>query len=168
MLPFALFLKEGKLKDCFIAFIISFSLFGGLAVMFYTGDVFVETVGINIQTMVHHGLQVFMGFMFIVYYRHKLNVKFFLKAIPVFIVYAGMAMVVNLILAGQINMMYLSPYVNSGLPIVKNIYEVVPYVVYLLLMLTAYVLASFIVYVLMLKLVKNIHIGGKNANRNTL
>ena len=56
VLPFIFLLKDGKVKDIFMSFLMSFSLFGGLAVMLYPGDVFNNMVGINIQTMFHHGI----------------------------------------------------------------------------------------------------------------
>lgn len=158
MLPFVVFLKDGKIKDSFISFVASFSLFGGIAVMFYPNDVFIETIGVNIQTMVHHGLQVVMGVFFIVYYRKKLNLKFFLKGLPVFAVYVCMAMLANCVLPiitnSEINMMYISPYINNSLPIVKDIYAQVPYIIYFILMMIAYVVIGFFAYFIVLNIVK--------------
>ena len=56
-----IFNKEGCVKDSAMAFMMTFSLFGGLVVMAYPNDVFIETIGINLQTMIHHGLQVVLG-----------------------------------------------------------------------------------------------------------
>ena len=57
LLPFVAFMKEGKVRDSIISFICTFAMFGGLVVFLYPNDVFVETIGINFQTMIHHGLQ---------------------------------------------------------------------------------------------------------------
>ncbi|MBR2024679.1 MAG: YwaF family protein, partial [Clostridia bacterium] len=70
-LPFVIFLKDGKIRDAFILYMSTFSLFAGLAVFAYPNDVFIDTIGINIQTMVHHGLQIVFGIYFAVYSRKK-------------------------------------------------------------------------------------------------
>ena len=77
ILPFAIFLPDGKVKDACISYLMTFSFFGGFVVMLYPGDVFTYWIGINIQTMIHHGLQVIIGIFFAVRYKDKLNFKFF-------------------------------------------------------------------------------------------
>ena len=80
VLPFVAFLKDGKVRDAFISFTMSFAFFGGLVVMLYPGDVFQGCIGINLQTMVHHASQVIMGIFVAVHERKKFNKKFFLSA----------------------------------------------------------------------------------------
>ena len=59
--PIAAFLRPGKVRQAILNFLGTFGLFGGLAVMIYAQPVFITTIGINIQTMVHHGAQVVLG-----------------------------------------------------------------------------------------------------------
>ena len=75
VLPFIAFMKDSKFRDCFVAYMSTFSLFAGIAVFLYPNDVFISTIGINIQTMVHHGLQIVLGIFFIVYARKKFSKK---------------------------------------------------------------------------------------------
>jgi hypothetical protein len=77
LLPFIVFLPDGKVRNSIIAFIGSFALFGGLATMVFPTTVFIETIGINIQTMVHHGLQVVIGVFALVHERFNLSIKYF-------------------------------------------------------------------------------------------
>jgi hypothetical protein len=54
-------LKEGKVRRALYSFLGTFCLFAGLAVMVYPNDVFTSTLGISIQTMVHHGGMTVLG-----------------------------------------------------------------------------------------------------------
>jgi hypothetical protein len=75
--PIIAFTKNEKLRDACIAYMMTFSLFAGLAVFAYPGDVFIETAGICLQTMVHHGSQVILGVLYAVRYRDRFGVKHF-------------------------------------------------------------------------------------------
>ena len=149
VLPFVAFLKDGKVRDAMIAYIATFSFFGGLAVFFYPNDVFVRTIGINIQTMVHHGLQVVFGIYFAVRDLKKLGYKYCLKAIPVFGALVSTALVLNLIMYRAIdetfNMFYISPYYECTLPILSEVYKVVPYIVFALIYILGFCLIAFII-----------------------
>ena len=46
-------LTKGKVHDACCSFLATFAVFAGTAVMIYPGDVFIETIGINIQTMLN-------------------------------------------------------------------------------------------------------------------
>ena len=149
VLPFVAFLKDGKVRDAMIAYIATFSLFGGLAVFFYPNDVFIRTIGINIQTMVHHGLQVVFGIYFAIRDLKKLGYKYCLKAIPVFGALVSTALVLNLIMYRAIdetfNMFYISPYYECTLPILSEVYKVVPYIVFALIYILGFCLIAFII-----------------------
>ena len=73
LLPIVIFVKDYKLRDAVISYLSIFVLFAGICVMIYPNDVFVNMIGINLQTMIHHGLQVIFGIFFIVYNRKKWN-----------------------------------------------------------------------------------------------
>ena len=159
VLPFIVFLKEGKIRDAFISFMGAFCLFGGIAVMFYPNDVFISTIGINIQTMIHHGAQVVMGIFLTVHQRNKLGIFHYLKSIPVFAAFSILAIVMNEIafysgLQETFNMFYISSHYPCTLPILSQIYEIVPYIVFLLIYLLGFVLVSAIVYFAQLGIIK--------------
>ena len=54
-------LRKGKLQDALYAYLATFAVFAGLCVMIYPGDVFVHTLGINIQTVICHGSMIWIG-----------------------------------------------------------------------------------------------------------
>lgn len=150
-MPFVVFLKDGKIRDAFIAYMGAFSFFGGLAVFFYPNDVFVETIGINIQTMVHHGTQVIIGIFLLVHQRKKLGIFHYLKAVPVFAGFSAIAILLNEItvasgLEDTFNMFYISRHYDCTLPVLSAIYPNVPYVVFLLMYLLGFVIVSIIMY----------------------
>lgn len=154
VLPFVAFLPEGKVRDCFMSYVSSFVLFAGICVMLYPNDVFISTIGINIQTMIHHGLQVVLGIYVFVYNRKRMNVKYFLQGIIIFVGLILIALIMNVTLihaaAGEtFNMFYISPFFPCTLPVLSMIYPIVPYVAFLLIYIFGFALAAFIVFMIM-------------------
>lgn len=157
VLPFVAFLKDGKFRDAFVAYMAFFSLFGGIAVFFYPNDVFISTIGINIQTMIHHGSQIVLGIFFIVHSRRKINFKFHLKSVPVFASLVAIAIIMNecgfSILTSKgmddtFNMFYISRHFECTLPILSGIYEAVPYLVFSLIYILGFAVISLIIFAL--------------------
>lgn len=155
LLPFVVFMKDGKVRDAILAFLATFALFGGLVVFIYPNDVFVSMIGVNIQTMVHHGLQIVIGIYIMVYFRRKLNFMFFVRGIIVFAVMLAIALFMDIVfyhafiknMGGQaFNMFYLSPYYVCHLPILNTIYTSVAYPFFLIIYIIGFVLAALIVY----------------------
>lgn len=155
VLPFIAFFKESKFRDTLISYMATFSLFAGLAVFAYPNDVFIDIIGINIQTMVHHGMQVVFGIYFAVYVRNKLNHKYFLKGIPVFCILSLIAIILDVavykifMLNGieeTFNMFYISPYFPCSLPILSIIYEKVHYSLFLVLYILGFTFVAYLVY----------------------
>ena len=154
VLPFIFLLRDGKVRDAFISFVCYFSLIAGIAVMAYPGNVLISTIGINIQTMFHHGSQVALGIYFAAYKRKKIGFKFMASAFPILLGFVAVALIMNigvhswLIKEGideTFNMFYISPYHPSPLPVFSLIYPHVPYFVFLLLYLLAMFLGGIIV-----------------------
>ena len=128
--PVIVFLKEGKLRDAFLSFLALWSFFGGLAVMIYPGDVFCASLGINIQTMVHHSSQVLVGVLIAVRNYKKMNARYFLGGLYVYLGFLTVAMALNIgvqnyldanNIDGVINMFYISPYHACTLPVLSAI-----------------------------------------------
>ncbi|MBQ3490255.1 MAG: YwaF family protein, partial [Clostridia bacterium] len=69
-LPLVVFLKDGKVRRAVMAYIATFSLFAGIIVMILPTTVFSPHIIMNIQTMLHHGLQVVIGVWMASYNRH--------------------------------------------------------------------------------------------------
>ncbi len=154
-LPFVIWLKDGRLRDAFIAFFATFSVFGGLAVMFYPGDVFIGMIGINIQTMIHHGSQVVMGIFLFAYYRDRLPFRRLAGSVAVFAGFAATAILLNEIVFAYFtriamidetfNMFFISPHYPCTLPVLSGIYDKIPYLAFLLLYLVGFALIAAII-----------------------
>lgn len=155
VLPFIFCSKEGKIRDACIAYMATFSLFGGLAVYFYPNDVFVREIAINLQTMIHHGSQVILGIFLAVYNRRKLNFKYYLSSVYVFIILSAIAVAMNEAvyhifqaygITDTFNMFYISYHFDCTLPVLSAIYPKVPYPVFLALYVFGFMLISAIIH----------------------
>lgn len=162
LMPFVFLLKDCKLRDAVIAFLGTFSVFGGLVNYIYPEQVFVSQIGISIQTMVHHGLQLVFGIYALVYVRKKLNFKFFLSSIIVFICVLIVAVLLNEIfyysfikdLGETFNMFFISPHFDCTLPILSIIYPKVPYFAFFLIYTLGFIICAFIMYVIPYGIIK--------------
>ena len=142
LLPFAVFLKEGKARQGVCAFLATFSLFGGIVVFLYPNDVFISIAFVNVQTMIHHGVQIIVGVLLLTHYRKELNFKRFSYGLGVYGVIIATAMLLNEVVPRYIdepfNMMYISPYFPCTLPILSTIYSLAPYPIFLLIYLLGF------------------------------
>lgn len=164
ILPFVAFIKNQKINDFFASYISTFALFGGIVVFFYPNDVFNNPyLGIHIQTMVHHGLQVVTGVFFAVHNRKRLNFTYFLKAIPVFLVLLSIACILNESVLSALqnsgiedsfNMFYISRYFENHLPLLSTVYQSVDWIIFLLAYTFGFIVASFIVYSIIIGIIK--------------
>ncbi len=149
--PIIAFCKNQKIYQSAIAFTMTFVFFAGVAVMLYPSDIYISTLGINIQTSVHHGLQVVIGSLTICRYRNHLkDLIFYLKGMLLFIVLILVAMTLNLLAplwtTETFNMFYISPYFGCHLPILSIINEVAPYPVFLLSYVLGFMLVALIIF----------------------
>ncbi len=126
--------RKGKVSDALMAYLATFAMFAGLYVMLYPGDVFVGTVGINIQTMICHGSMLVIGVYLLYCGRVKLKHKTVLKAAAVFAVCVTIAVVMNeaayrtgLLESHTFNMFFVSPYCDPSLPVYSLVQGVVPF-----------------------------------------
>ncbi len=143
-------LKKGKVKDSLQSFLATFGLLGGLLVMVSPGDVFTSQIGINIQTMVHHGGQFFIGAFLMITKKVKLDFKTPLRALPTFAALVAVALTLNLSLTNLVNgatfnMFFISPYFPSTLPVFSIIYEKVPYIIFLFIYIIGFTLGAYVI-----------------------
>lgn len=146
------FAKKGKFHDALCAYLATFSMFAGLCVMFYPPQVFVDTIGINIQSMICHGAMIMMSIYLFSTGYVKAEHKTILKAIPVFAVCVGIAMIMNeiahssgLLERETFNMFFISPYCEPSLPVYSSVQAVVPYPWSLLIYVFVFSLAAYVV-----------------------
>ena len=153
VLPFVFLSKpDTAVRRAAASYMAFWSLFGGLAVMFWPSTVFTETVGINIQTMVWHGMQVVLGVYTAAYYRRKLCFRFFAAGIVPFLLLVGAAlaldMTVPLFIDETFNMFFISPLFPSTLPILSTVWEKAPWGVFLAVYILGFTLSAYLMYML--------------------
>ncbi len=153
-LPFVFLLKDCTVRRCVITFLSTFSLLAGIAVMLFPDTVFMKYVGINIQTMVHHGLQVVFGIFLFAYNRRHIRARNLSGGILVFCGFLIVAMTLNLIVHNvhlamgmddTFNMFFISPYYGCELPVFSIIRDVTPYPVFLAVYIVGFSLGAFLI-----------------------
>ncbi len=168
--------KKGKLHDCLCAYLSTYAVFAGICVMLMPGDVFIGTVGINIQTMVCHGSMITLG-IFLYYTKHvKAELRTVLKAAPVFASCVGVAVILNeiayysgLLTEHNFNMFYVSRHCEPHLFVYSSVQEVVPYPWCLIIYILGFTLAATLVLLAgigicaLANLIKNKARAGKKA-----
>lgn len=145
-------LPKGKLQDALYAYLATFAVFSGVCVMIYPGDVFVGTLGINIQTVICHGSMICIG----VYLFHtgtvKLKHRTIMMAMAVFACTVSMAVLFNeiaywsgLLERETFNMFFISRHCEPSLPVYSLVQAVVPYPWCLLIYIHGFTLASYLI-----------------------
>lgn len=151
VMTLAALVKKGNFRDCLLAFLATYSLVAGGAVMLYPATVFVETIGINIQTMVHHGSMVVIAIYLLSSGLIKFDLRTILtKALPVFGALVGVALILNLLFMqfgddSTFNMFFLAPGQGYLLPFLEAIFDGLPYPVYLFSYIFFFSIAAYLV-----------------------
>ncbi|MCQ2413412.1 MAG: YwaF family protein [Clostridia bacterium] len=149
-LPFAVFLKKGRMRDAFVAYSALFAIFGGIVVMVYPNDVFTTMTYLNYQTMIHHSTQIVTGVFLGVRYLRKFTLRFYLGAMEVFAFLSALALGMDLVIPDLIgesfNMFYISPKYPNHLPILSTVYASVPYPVFLIAYLVGFGIAAALIF----------------------
>lgn len=144
----ASFLKKGEVRNAMYMFLSTYGLFAGLAVMLYPATVYISTVGINIQTMVHHGGMAVMG-MVLLANHVPLNFKSFLKGTYVFVMLTFVAIILNgihniWIKEGTFNMFFINPLYRSEIPVLSLFQPIVPSFVYIMIFVVGFSLVAYL------------------------
>ena len=170
VLPFAALLRNGRLRDATVSFLAFFAFFGGLVVYIYPGDVFSQHIGVNIQTMIHHGLQIIIGVFLMTRYLKRLSFKYFLGGAAVFGFLVALALGMNLsapLFTDEVfNMFYIGPHFPCHMPILSDIYASTPHVLFLAVYVVGFVLVGFAIFLAALWLGALLErLGGRSKNK---
>lgn len=145
-------LRKGKLQDALYAYLATFAVFAGLSVMIYPADVFIGTVGINIQTVLCHGSMVCIGVYLFYTGTVKLEHRTIVKAMAVFTCTVSMAVLFNeiahwsgLLERETFNMFFISRHCDPSLPVYSLVQAVVPYPWCLLIYILGFTTASYLI-----------------------
>ena len=147
----------------------TFGLFAGLIVMLYPNTVFVSTIGINIQTMVHHGAMFVMGVFMHVSGRVKYEHKTILKGIAVFGTLCATALIMDVVwhfigINQTFNMFFISPYYSCELVILQDIQQI-NYYLFLASYIFGFSLAGYLVLLSSMGIKKLTKLFGKRKNK---
>ncbi len=157
-------IRKGRVHRSLCAYLATYAVFAGLAVMAYPADVFIKTIGINIQTMICHGSMITVG-VYLLYTGYvRLEHKTILRAMPVFAVAVGMAAVMNeiayvtgLLETDTFNMFFISRYCESTLPVYGPVHEAVPFPLNLVIYILGFTAAAYIILLLAMLVKKLAH-----------
>lgn len=145
-------IRKGRIHKSLCAYLATYAVFAGAAVKVYPADVFIKTIGINIQTMICHGSMITVG-VYLLYTGYvKVEHKTILKALPVFAVCVAVAVVMNEvfyasgILRGEtFNMFFVSRHFAPSLPVYSLVQQFVPYPWCLILYIAGFTAAAYLI-----------------------
>jgi len=164
-------LPKGKLQNALYAYLATFAVFAGVCVMIYPGDVFVRTMGINIQTVICHGSMICIGVY--LFYTGTVNLEHrtIMKALAVFACTVSMAVLFNeiaywsgLLERETFNMFFISRHCAPSLPVYSLVQDVVPYPWCLIIYIMGFTLASYLVLLLAMSVRKLCSVNLRNVN----
>lgn len=157
----AVFIKQKRVHMALCAYLATFSTFAGLCVYAYPEQVFISTIGINIQTMVCHGAMIVIGIWLLYCGYVKSKHKTIVPAIAVFGIMIVIATVMNeiansngLLERETFNMFYISPHCEPSLPVYSLVQGVVPYPFCLIIYLLAFSAAAYIILLISMLIIK--------------
>ena len=143
--------KKGKVHDAACAYLATYAVFAGASVMLYPTTVFIDTIGINIQTVVCHGSMIWIGVYLLATGHVKVEHKTILRAMPVFAVCVALAAIGNeiayragLLETETFNMFFISPYCDPHLPVYSLVQGVVPFPLCLVIYIIGFTLAAYL------------------------
>ena len=152
----AALIKNDGIHKRLCAYLASYSLFAGVSVMLYPSSVFISTIGINIQTMICHGLMVSIGMVLIGTGYVKAELKTIAKACSIFIVLVVCAMGMNelahvtgLLETDTFNMFFISPYCDPELPVYSLVQEVLPFPLTVVIYIAGFTMAAALILFIM-------------------
>ena len=145
-------IRKGKVHDALCAYLATYAVFAGAAVMAYPCTVFIDTIGINIQTMFCHASAVVIGMYLYMSGHVKPEFATLFKALPVFLIAVAIAVVLNeaaffagLLEEHDFNMFFISRHEESELPVYAQIHNALPYPLSMLVYVLGFTAASNVV-----------------------
>lgn len=167
------FLKKGKLRTSLLSYMAFVTILGSVATIIIPDSCFVSDILINIHTMWLHCGSLVVSVYLLLSGEVKINRENLIKAILVFLIFVGIAELLNIIIYNSgilngetFNMFYISPYFISTLPIFDIIQKLIPYPLYLITYICIISTGTFIIYFSSLG-IKNIYMKICNKNKSS-
>lgn len=154
ILPLVALMNNGRSRDAAIVFLSTFAIIGGLAVYIFPDSVLTGHKFVNFQSMLHHGIQIFIGLYIASRYRKTLTNRNFASATLSFLFMTGLAIFLNVMftrwfeikgISSSINLFFVNPYVRYIPPVLEGLgLESLPYPVFLLGYITIFIAISYL------------------------
>ncbi len=154
VLPMAAFMKDGHKRNTAIVFLSTFAVIGGVAIYLAPDSVLLGHKFVDFQSMLHHGIQIFIGIYLAVRYRPLLTGKNFWRATHAFLFMTYLAILLNVMfmnifnitgIGSTINLFFVNPYVRYIPPVLEGLgLEKLPYLVFLFGYLTIFISISYL------------------------
>lgn len=143
-------IRKGKVYDVMLDYLATYALFAGGLVMIYPVGVYVESIFINIHTMIWHSSMFVAGFMILATRMVEFRIKTVLKATIIFAIILVMAILMNvfahlIVPEEYFNMFYIGPYYPNNFPVLQDIYKAVPWAIFLIIYIVGFCAATMIV-----------------------
>ena len=135
-----------------ISFLATFGVIAGVLVMVTANAVFTDTVGINIQTMMHHGGQLCIGLFLLIRGGGCKTIGAELGGVGFFLSAVSIAHILNItfirfIPEGAVfDMFFISPHFETSLPVYNNIEPAVSFPVFIILYILPFITVSLLMY----------------------
>ncbi len=144
-------LTKGRVHRALCAFLASYAVFAGVCVMLVPTSVFVDTVGINIQTMICHGSMITVG-AFLMYTGYvEPEHRTVLRALPVFALAVAVAIAINwlghhaqIMGGGSLNAFFICPDCPPHLPVYSLVQPLLPGWLSIAVYVAGFTLASYL------------------------
>lgn len=153
VLPLAAFMKEGNKRDTAIVFLSTFSVIGGLAVFIVPESVILGHVLVDFQSMLHHGIQIFIGLYLASRYRRLLTREHFSRATHAFLFMSYLAILLNAAIVDilrvlgkstSINLFFINPYQRYVPPALNGMgIENLPYPIFVAIYLSLFIALAY-------------------------
>ena len=154
-------IRKGKLQDALCAYLATYAVFAGVCVMLYPADIYISTIGINLQTTVCHCSMIVVGAYLFASGHVKPEHKTVLKAMPVFAAAVCIAAVMNelAVLFGIVpdetfNMFFISPHCDPSLPVYSLVQGVVPFPLSLVIYILGFTVAAWLILLVAMGIIK--------------
>ncbi len=159
----AALVPRGRLHNTLCAYLATYALFAGSAVMLYPVSIYTEVIGVNIGTTICHGSMIILG-IYLLYSGYVPTEHTTLRrAIPVFGVCIVIAMILNefarifgILEDHTFNMFFISPYCDPSLPVYSLVQKYVPYPFCLIFYVLGFTAAAGILFWLVGRLCRRI------------
>lgn len=138
--------KSRRVNAWLYEYMFAVNMFGGIMAFIEPSGINHGFVTLTVHAYVWHMALIFLGLYLYLSGRACTDRRSYRKAVIVYLASCAVAQGFNLIFPGKINCFYISPYVQSPLAVFKDIYTACGWVVNMVLLIAALILASAAVY----------------------